>query len=479
MTLTRSGLPLNVPRQQLMTHTAELILSAWESFDTARPLEPAIDHELRVLSQMALPRGAAHPQQALTDVAHILDTSLAPSRPRYLAFIGSSGLEVGVLADALASCFDVNLAVTGKSADLIEAQALRWVGEFIGYRAHGGAFTSGGMVSNLTALAAAREQALPHSRHEGLTGQRMALYCSSEAHYSVKRAGEILGIGANNVRGLPIDNQHRVNPGDVAKAIEHDAKNNITPLAVVATAGTTLTGAIDPIAELAKVCKERNVWLHVDGAYGLPAAGLPEMKVKFIGLEQANSVTIDAHKWLYLPKACGVVLVKNRYDLAATFGHHENYMLHDESQLNPVDMTLEYSRPFRALKLWLAFRVHGADQFCSAIRNNLAQARLCKDLVEACEDLELLVEPQLSTVPFRHIPKTLQANKAALNDHNLNLVRHMQEDGRVYVSSAVVDGKVCLRPCFVNFRTCNDDVKVFIDLVLALGKKLHQTVTQL
>jgi aromatic-L-amino-acid/L-tryptophan decarboxylase len=165
-------------------------------------------------------------------------------------------------------------------------------------------------------------------------------------------------------------------------------------------------------------------------------------------------------------------LVKNRHALAAAFSHNENYMLHDESEMNPVDMTLEYSRPFRALKLWLAFRVHGATQFRDAIRNNLAQAQLCKKLIEAQEELELLVEPQLSTVPFRHIPKTLQGNEAALNQHNLQLVKKMQDDGRVYVSSAVVDGKVCLRPCFVNFRTCDDDVKVLIEVVLELGRNL-------
>jgi aromatic-L-amino-acid decarboxylase len=180
----------------------------------------------------------------------------------------------------------------------------------------------------------------------------------------------------------------------------------------------------------------------------------------------------DSSKRLYLPKACGVVLVKNRYSLAAAFSHNENYMLHDESQMNPVDMTLEYSRPFRALKLWLAFRVHGAEQFRAAIRSNLAQAQLCTELVEAEDELELLVEPQLSTVPFRHVPKHLRNNEAALNEHNLKLVKHLQDDGRVYVSSAVVDGNVCLRPCFVNFRTCADDVKVLIEVTLELGQLL-------
>ncbi|MGL4609203.1 MAG: pyridoxal phosphate-dependent decarboxylase family protein [Trueperaceae bacterium] len=272
--------------------------------------------------------------------------------------------------------------------------------------------------------------------------------------------------------GLGIDKNRRIHPPDVARAIDEDIANGITPIAVVATAGTTLTGTIDPIEELAEICKARNIWLHVDSAYGLPAASLPNFKKQFAGLAYADSVTIDAHKWLYLPKACGVVLVRNKKTLAAAFSHNENYMLHDESDMNPVDRTLENSRPFRALKLWLAFRVHGADQFRTAIGNNLAQAKLCRDLIMKREELELLVEPQLSTVPFRHVPKHLQGNETALNDHNLKLVKAMQDDGRVYVSSAVVDGKVCLRPCFVNFRTCTDDVNVLIEVTLELGKRV-------
>ncbi len=465
----RDGLPLDAARKELLEHTSDIILRAWQSFDVARLGEPPIDEDVKALAREPLAEHSTPARQALGEAVRILDTSLAQSRPRFFAFVGSSGLEVGVLADALASCFDVNLAVSGKSADLIEAQALRWLGEFIGYPAKGGTFTSGGMVSNLTALTAAREHALPKSRHEGLSGQRAALYCSSEAHYSVKRAAEVLGIGANNVRGLPIDKSRRVYPADVAKAIDEDRKNGITPIAVVATAGTTLTGAIDSISELAQVCAEKNIWLHVDGAYGLPAASLPEFKEKFSGLDKADSVTVDAHKWLYLPKACGVVLVKNRSALAAAFSHNENYMLHDESDMNPVDMTLEYSRPFRALKLWLAFRVHGAEQFRHAIRHNVAQAQLCKRLVEREEDLELLAEPQLSTVPFRHVPTRLKDNETALNEHNLHLVKRMQEDGRVYVSSAIVDGKVCLRPCFVNFRTRDEDVNALLETVLGFA----------
>lgn len=467
----RVSLPLDIPRRELLHKAAEVIAEAWQSFDQARAKEPDVGQDLRQTALEGLYNEPMPALAALEQAKRYLDTSLAQARPRYFAFVGSSGLEVGVLADALASTFDVNLATTARSADLIEAQALRLAAELIGYPFASGAFTSGGMVSNLTALTAARERALPNSRHTGLHNRPCALYCSSEAHYSVRRAAEVLGIGANFVRSLPIDAQHRLEPSAVEAAIVQDKQNGITPVAIVATAGTTLTGAVDPILLLAQIAHKHNVWLHIDGAYGLPGAAAASVRQRFAGLELADSIAMDAHKWLYLPKACSLVLVRDPHALPKAFSHNESYMLHDQDQpLNPVDSTLEYSRPFRALKLWMALRVHGADQYRAAIERNLEQARLCAQLVSDAPDLELLFEPQLSTVPFRHVPQHLKGNETALNAHNLALVKKMQEDGRVYISSALVDGKTCLRPCFVNFRTSEDDVRVLLEVTQELAQ---------
>ena len=313
----------------------------------------------------------------------MLDVSLAQPRPRFFAFVGSSGLEIGVLGDLLASCFDVNLAVWAGAASEVEDQAIRWVSEFIEFPAAAGAFTSGGTISNVTALAAARERALPGSRRTGMGAAHGALYCSAEAHYSVVRAAELLGLGSDWVRGLPQDDRRRLVPEEVARAIDADRAAGIAPVAVVATAGTTLTGAVDPIEPLADVCAARDVWLHVDGAYGLAAATTPSAGHRFRGVERADSVTLDAHKWLFLPKACGVVLVRRREDLHGALAHEEDYIPHERPEHHMVDITLEYSRPFRALKLWLAFRAHGAAAIRAAIERNLAQARLLYEEVGA------------------------------------------------------------------------------------------------
>ncbi len=462
------SLRLDASREEALEHAAAIVAGAWRSFDQARPGEPRIDDRLQKLLRAALPGEGSSAIAALDDAASILDVSIAQPRPRFFAFVGSSGLEIGVIGDLLASCFDVNLAVWSGAASEVEEQAVRWVGEFVGYPAAAGAFTSGGTISNVTALAAARERALPGSRHAGVGG-KAAVYCSREAHYSVVRAAELLGLGSGSVRTLALDDDRRLLPEAVAEAIDADAAAGVAPVAVVATAGTTLTGAVDPIAALADVCEARGIWLHVDGAYGVAAASTPSAGPLFGGLERADSVTLDAHKWLYLPKACGVVLVRRREDLHGALAHEEDYIPHDRPDHHMVDITLEYSRPFRALKLWLAFRAHGADAIRAAIERNLGQARLLYDEVSRHDDLEPLCgPPALSVVPFRHVPDGVHD----LDEHNARLVQALQEDGRVWIAPAKVDDVVCLRPCIVNYRTTDDDVRALVEITREVGGAL-------
>jgi aromatic-L-amino-acid decarboxylase len=464
-----TALPLDAPREELLAAASVVVAEAWHSFDRARPDQPPVAPALRELLAAPLPEAPTPVREGLAEAAGILDASLAQTRPRWFAFIGSSGLEIGVVADMMAACFDVNLAGDAAAASEVERQALQWLATFIGYPFGSGASTSGGMLSNLTALAAARERALPGSRHDGIGGRRGAIYCSAEAHYSVSRAAELLGLGSRGVRALPIDGRRRLAPDLVARAIDEDVRAGVAPVAVVATAGTTLTGAIDPIGELADVCASRGVWLHVDGAYGLPAAATATLRGRFAGVERADSVSVDAHKWLFLPKACGVVLVRDEDALLSSFAHEEEYLLHDDEHAqHACDSTLEYSRPFRALKLWLALRVHGAAAFRAALERNLAQARLLADEIRRHPDLELLVEPELTIVPFRHVP----AGVADLDGHNMRLARALMADARVFVAPALVDGKLCLRPCIVNFRTSDDDVRALVAITRELGDRL-------
>lgn len=461
------ALRLDVPRADVLAHATELIARAWESFDQARPDQPPVSEALRAALAAPISLEPTPALQVLDEAAVVLDHSIAQPRPRYFAFVASSGLEIAVLGDALAACHDVNLAVVAGAADLVERQTLEWLGQAFGYPVATGTFSSGGTVSNMTALAAARERALPGSRHTGLSGRPCALYASADVHESVKRAAELLGIGRDHVRAIPIDADRRMRVDACAEAIDADRAAGVAPIAVVATAGTTLTGAIDPIGELADVCGQRGVWLHVDGAYGLPAALVESHAPRFEGLARADSVTLDAHKWLFVPKACGVLMVREAEWLERAFSHHATYVPHEPGEQDAVDRTLEYSRPFRALKLWLALRAHGLAAFRSAIERNLADARLFADLVRERDELELLGEPQLSVVTFRHV-----ATQRPLDEHNRALAAALRADGRVYVSGADIDGTACLRPCFVNFRTSPEDVRVLRDVVIELGANL-------
>jgi aromatic-L-amino-acid decarboxylase len=466
----RADLPALADRRGILGDLDRFICEAWESFDAPRTAEPQLDEMLIGRLEAPLPEEAGDAEAALKDAARILDASISPSRPLYVGYIGSTGLEIGVLASALAATYDANLAVAAGGADLLEEQTLRWLAGFVGFPYAEGVFTSGGMTSNLTALLAARERALPGCRVDGLGDRRAAVYCSAESHHSVVRAVEVCGLGSKAVRLIPIDDAHRMRPEALDRALSSDVASGVVPVAVVATAGTTLTGAVDPLDAIAGVCARHDVWLHIDGAYGLPGAAAPTASPLFAGLERADSATIDAHKWLGVQKSCSVVLLSERDRLREAFGHEERYMLHEGDVANPVDRTLEYSRPLRSLRLWMAFRVHGAAQYRAWIEQTLANTRLFADSVRDSPEFELLHDPMLSTVCFRHVPSGADDIAA----HNIRLAHEMQRDGRVFLAPATVDGHACLRVCFVNFRTTYEGVAFVIEVAEELGQRLAQ-----
>ena len=452
-----------IDRERVLALLTEHLSNAWASFDRPRPKEPELDQALFERLSEGLPASPGDPESSLADIASVLDASVSPSRPLYTAYIGSTGLEAGVLAGALGNAYDVNLAAAAGAAEMLENQTIRWVAEFVGYPVSDGAFTSGGMTSNLTALTAAREQALPGARYEGVSGRAAAVYCSEESHHSVARAVEVIGLGSQALRRIPIDADRRMNVDALAAALSRDLHSGVVPVAVVATSGTTLTGAIDPISEIADCCARFGVWMHVDGAYGGPAAGVPSLASRFRGIERADSLTIDAHKWLGVQKSCSLVMLARQGPLEAAFAHDERYMLHAGVAANGVDSTLEYSRPVRSLKLWLAFRLYGADLLRRWIEMTAEHARALARALAANPRFELMNDPSLSVVCFRHLAD------GDLDEHNLTLARTIMEDGRIYLAPAQVDGMTCLRVCFMNFRTDAGQVGELLQVIEELA----------
>ncbi len=457
-------------RQVVLSDLTQYVERAWASFDHPRPTEPRPDQALLERLRADLPEEPSDAKDALRDAVDILDASISPSRPLYLAYVGSTGLESGMLASALSAVYDVNLAAAAGAADLLDQQAVQWMAQFLGYPLGDGHFTSGGQTSNLTAMLAAREQALPGSREHGMRHQEAAVYCSGEAHHSVVRAAEVAGLGRASVRRIATDDRRRMRADALDAAIAADLQAGVTPVAVVATAGTTLTGTVDPLNTLADVCQRHGVWLHVDGAYGLPAAASTIAGGLFEGLARADSLTVDAHKWMGMQKSCSAVLTRHDAVLRSAFGHQENYMLHDEDTRNPVDTTFEYSRPFRSLRLWLSMRVHGSAQFRTWIDQTLVNTARLTRAISKAPDLELLHDPMLSVVCFRHRPEHVP--EADLDAHNQRLARALQQDGRVFIAPAELDGKTCLRVCLVNFRTTAEDVDFAVAVVREVGSSL-------
>ena len=458
-------------RTEVLNKLAQQVDRIWSDFDNARDSEPELKPTSRALLNRPLPELGVGEEESIDQSLDLLDQSIAQSRPRFFAYIGSSGLEIGAIADFLASSYDINLAVDSGAASLLEKQTATWVGDFIGFSNAKGLFSSGGTVSNITALAAARTKAQPQSRAKGITSP-LAVYCSEEAHYSNTRAVEILGLGAESIRVIAIDENRKMSAAGLETAIVDDLARGVKPMAVIASAGTTLTGAVDPLREIAEICKRYDVWMHVDGAYGAPAAGTTSVGDLFDGLDLADSVTIDAHKWMFVPKACSILLVKDLGSLFNTFSHDEAYMPHDDADFNPVDLTLEYSRPLRALKLWMGFYSHGAKAFRDAISGNLDLAKMTYERAGADPRFRVLPSaPQLSIVPIQSAPDGVEDISA----HNKQLCLEIVRDGRIYISPAVIDGQVWLRPCFTNFRTTKSDIDEMFTVIAELSVKILAT----
>lgn len=472
--MNTGDLRLGANRDKVLAKVEELVSNVWAEFDQARESEPEISPQVESLLSKSLPTLGSDPLNTLLAAAGVLNQSTAQSRPRFFAYIGSSGLEMGAVADFLAASYDINMATDARAATMLEHQTSSWLAEFIDCPGFSGLFTSGGTVSNFTALAAARHRADPGAREHGISAP-LAVYCSSEAHYSNQRAVELLGIGRTSMRSVAIDEQHRMNIAELRKAVEADIAAGIKPMAVIASAGTTLTGAVDDLNAIADICDEFNIWMHVDGAYGGPAAGALTSAPLFSGLNRADSITIDAHKWLFVPKACSILLVKDIETLASTFRHDEAYMPHDGEVPNPVDVTLEYSRPLRALKLWLGFQTHGSEAFSSAIEGNLELAQQTYEIAAASSEFRVLPhKPQLSIVPFQYLPEVVQSGKVSAASFNKALCNAIVQDGRVFLSPAEIDGETWLRPCFTNFRTTPEDVEELFTVVREVGAVLEE-----
>jgi aromatic-L-amino-acid decarboxylase len=413
----------------------------------------------------------------------------AVGSPRHFAYVNGSGAMIGIFAEALAACTNTNAGAwrLGPAAAAIEAQCLRWIAEFVGYpRETGGILVSGGTMANFTAVLTALRHAAPYdSTPDGLQAARCGRFlvymADHEGHVSVIRVADMLNLGRRAVRLVPSRADFTMDPRALDRMLEEDRRRGDLPFCVVAQLGSVNVGAVDPIGELADVCARHRVWLHGDGACGLLAAGLAETAERFHGLERADSVSFDAHKWLGVPHDCGVLLVHHRERLRRAFSIAAPYLgeaQEGEGEIDYLDYGPQMSRAFRALKVWMVLRSFGATGLREVLSKSLRLTRHLHALVGEHPDFEVLHEPTLYVYSFRYLPNALADRprspelEACVDRLNEAIAQAISRSGLALLMTTRIRGRVALRMSNCSHRTLERDVEATFEALAGLGRRL-------
>jgi len=467
---------------------ADLLASLAERPVTTAETAPQIRKRL---GERSLPARGEDAERTLDAALELMtEHSLFIGHPRFMGYITSSAAPIGALADFIAASVNPNLGGWPLSpmASEIEAQTINWIAEFLGFPVPaGGILVSGGNMANFIGFWTARRHKLEWNvRKDGVYGSgahRPRVYTSEETHTWIQKAADLSGLGTDCIRWIPTGNDLRMDVSALRQQVETDRAAGDFPFLVIGNGGTVSTGAIDPLPEIADLAKELNLWFHVDGAYGSPAAALADAPPDLKGLSRADSVAIDPHKWLYSPLEAGCVLVRSAKHLRDTFSYHPPYYPDADPAPDAPPMFHELgpqnSRAFRALKVWMGFRQVGRDGYVQMMGEDISLARALHERVSAQEELEPGTQ-NLSITTFRFVPADLREKgpqaSTYLNDLNREIVARLQQGGKVYITHAVVKGTYLLRACVVNFRTSLSDIEAVPALVLEAGREIDRTL---
>jgi aromatic-L-amino-acid/L-tryptophan decarboxylase len=456
--------PLVVRR--LGYRAVDAIVDRVAGLETAPVGEPVSRPEMEARLREPLPEQGSDPQVVLdAAVRDVLAPGLNTDHPRFFGFVPGAGSPVGALSDALAAGFNVFAGawLASPGAAMVELVVLDWLRELCGLPAGTeGLFLSGGSAANLTALAVALEE------RAGAERPRATVYLSSEAHSSIERALRVLGLPAEQVRVLAADGDQRLVPADVAAAVARDRAAGRLPTCVVATAGTTSTGAVDPLEELRGLCDREGLWLHVDGAYGAPAVMCDRGRAQLAGLGSADSLSVDPHKWLFQPLEAGCLFVRDGAALERTFRTTPAYLrvaAGGGEEVNFADRGIQLTRQCRALKLWMSLKIFGAAAFRAAIERGIELAEHAEAMLAGDSAWEVITPAQLGIVTFRAVVPG--ASDAELDELNAQLPAAALADGVAFPSTTRVGGRTALRICTINPRSGPADVERTLDALAA------------
>jgi glutamate/tyrosine decarboxylase-like PLP-dependent enzyme len=415
----------------------------------------------------------------------VLPHAMGNGHPRFFGWVNSPPAPLGVLADFLAAAMNPSCAGGDHAAIYVERAAVRWLMELIGFPTDGsmGLLASGGSVASLIGLATARHRAAVQDgwnvRGEGLQGGRpsLVLYTSEQGHSCLQKAVELLGLGSQAVRSVAVDAQFRMDVGALRAAIAGDRAAGRRPFCVAASAGSVGTGAIDPLKDLADLCAAEGLWLHVDGAYGGLAAVVPAYRERYEGLERADSIALDPHKWLSVPVECGAILVRDGALLREAWSLVPPYLRTEPDRgFGGLPWYSEYgvqqTRGFRALKLWMTLQHLGRDGVRDLVGRHIALAEHLAALVDQAPDLELLAPPGLSIVCFRYAPAHLRGDDKKLDALNQRVMEEVQASGDAFLTQTTLRGRFALRACILHYATTETDLGALVDVVRAFGQRL-------
>ena len=440
----------------------------------SEPARRAVPPEVRAeLLQEPLPQTGSDPAQLLAYVEqNIFPYPLGHINPRFFAWVNSPAAPIGILGELIAAAMNPSTAGGDQSSVYVEHAVLDWLKEIMGFpRESGAILVSGGSMATTVGLAVMRHvMSAGQDRQEGLQGggAPLIVYCSSEGHSCIQKAVELLGIGSGNLRRVPVDADFRMDVARLQEMIRADRERGLRPACVAASAGTVNTGAIDPFNAIADVCAREGLWFHVDGAYGGVGILAEQTRGMYDGIERADSLGIDPHKWMYLPVECGCAMVKDRQAMRATFSAVPPYLRDDRNLPWFSEFGPQQTRAFRALKVWLALKHIGVEGYRRLITRDIALARALRERLRARPDFELCSDGPLSATCFRYAPP----GTADLEALNQAVIEAVQKRGVVYLTSTRLNGMFVLRANIINFRTSEDDLDVLLDEITRAGQAL-------